>query len=71
MNASTRIVTLAPDNAAAVETSYLVVLTRRPSAPEAAHFATRLAGTKGNMRNQRIEDLYWDLLNSVEFSWNH
>jgi hypothetical protein len=71
LNASTRIATLAPDDASAVETSYLAVLTRRPTAPEATHFASRLSGTKGNVRNQRIEDLYWDLLNSVEFSWNH
>jgi hypothetical protein len=71
LNASTRIAALAPDDATAIETAYLATLSRRPTAPEAAHFAARLAGTKRNVRNQRIEDLYWDLLNSAEFSWNH
>jgi hypothetical protein len=71
MNASTRIAALAPDDATAIETAYLAALSRRPTAPEAAHFAARLAEVKGNQRRERIEDLYWDLLNSVEFSWNH
>jgi hypothetical protein len=71
LNASTRIAALAPDDATAIETAYLVTLTRRPTAPEAAHFAARLADAKRNGRGERIEDLYWDLLNSSEFSWNH
>ena len=71
MNASSRIATLAPDDATAIETAYLATLSRRPTAPEAAHFTARLADVKQNARRQRIEDLYWDLLNSAEFSWNH
>jgi hypothetical protein len=71
-NASTRIAMLAPNDAKAVETAYLAVLTRRPSADEAAHFEAALGDTydKRN-RNQRMEDLYWTLLNSTEFAWNH
>jgi hypothetical protein len=70
-NASGRISALAPDDGKAVETAYLAVLTRRPTPEEAAHFAQRLAGTRGPERGQRLEDLYWTLVNSTEFAWNH
>ena len=69
-NAATRIAWLAPDDPRAVETAYLAVLTRRPTAGEAEHFEGALADT-GTKRSQRLEDLYWALLNSTEFSWNH
>ena len=83
-NASTQIAAFAPTDERAVETAYLAVLTRRPSAAEAGHFVAALAGRTGEgnrstdtpstdtrNRNQRLEDLYWTLLNSTEFSWNH
>jgi hypothetical protein len=66
-----RIAMLAPNDAKAIETAYLAVLTRRPSAEEATHFAARLRDTRGGRRQQALEDLYWNLLNSTEFSWNH
>jgi hypothetical protein len=70
-NAATRIGSLAPDDATAVRTAYLTVLTRLPTAEEAAHFEARLAGTTGQERNRRMEDIFWALLNSTEFAWNH
>jgi hypothetical protein len=70
-NAATRIARLAPDDASAIETSYLAVLTRRPSAAEREHFEHRLAGTTGAARSAALADLYWTLLNATEFSWNH
>lgn len=70
-NASSRIASLAPDDGKAVKAAYLAVLTRRPSPEEAAHFADRLRGTDGQVRKDRLTDLYWTLLNSTEFSWNH
>jgi hypothetical protein len=70
-NAATRIGWLAPNDRDAIESAYLAVLTRRPTAEEAAHFSERLAGTTGKERSQRLEDLYWALINSTEFSWNH
>ncbi len=70
-NASTRIAALAPDDATAVETAYLAVLTRRPTDTEMKHFAGRLDGAKKTERNRRMEDIFWTLLNSSEFSWNH
>ncbi len=71
LSASSNIAGLAPDDRKAVETAYLVVLTRRPTPEESAHFAGRLAGTSGDERKQRLSDLCWTLINTTEFSWNH
>jgi len=71
LNASTRIALLAPDDAAAVESAYLCVLTRRPTAAERDYFGESLKGRKGKERFRVMEDLFWTLLNSTEFSWNH
>jgi hypothetical protein len=30
-----------------------------------------LKGTKGKARSKAMEDLYWTLFNTTEFSWNH
>ncbi|MDG3002569.1 DUF1549 domain-containing protein [Paludisphaera mucosa] len=70
-NASNRIARLAPDDEKAVELAYLCVLTRRPTPEENAHFTPRLKGTSGEARIDLISDLFWTLLNSAEFSWNH
>lgn len=71
LTASGQIGLMASDDRTAVENAYLGVLTRRPTAEEAAHFEARLAGTTGPAREEVIEDLYWTLLNSSEFAWNH
>jgi len=63
--------TLAADDRKAVETAYLTVLTRRPAPAEAAHFEGRLAGARGDERQRRLSDLFWTLVNTTEFSWNH
>jgi hypothetical protein len=69
--AATRIAWQARDDEAAVRAAYLAVLTRAPTADELAHFRGRLAGSTGNERTRRMEDLYWALINATEFSWNH
>lgn len=69
--ASTRIAQLAPDNAAAVETAYLICLTRRPSDSEREHFLAKLHGKTGPPRERAVADLCWTLINSVEFACNH
>jgi hypothetical protein len=66
-----QIADLAPDDRKAVETAFLVVLTRRPTAEEEAHFINRLTGTKKDERKTRMSDLFWALINTTEFSWNH
>ncbi|MCO6456103.1 MAG: DUF1553 domain-containing protein [Pirellulaceae bacterium] len=70
-NAPTRVAALAGSNEQAVETAYLCVLSRPPSDDERQHFAARLEGQQGSGRNQAMEDMYWVLINSTEFSWNH
>jgi hypothetical protein len=69
-NAATQIAVLAPNDRQAVETAVLAVLTRRPDGEEMTYLAARLAG-KGTPHIARLGDLYWALLNSTEFSWNH
>jgi hypothetical protein len=71
MNAATRIAALAPDDATAVETAYLAVLTRRPTSAELEHFVGSFEADTGRKRADVLEDLYWVLMNSTEFSWNH
>jgi hypothetical protein len=71
LNASTRIGMLAASDAAAVEAAYLAILTRPPTPAEAEHFAAVLQGSRNKERSHRMEDLYWSLFNSTEFSWNH
>jgi hypothetical protein len=69
--AASQIADLAPDDAKAVEAAFLAVLTRRPTSEESTHFAARLKSTSGKPRKARLADLYWSLLNTTEFSWNH
>jgi hypothetical protein len=68
--AAGRIAWMAPDDPKAVEVAYLAVLSRRPTPEEAAHFEAALKD-KNLKRGQHLEDLYWALINSTEFSWNH
>jgi hypothetical protein len=30
-----------------------------------------LAGTTKDVRKERLTDLFWALINTTEFSWNH
>jgi hypothetical protein len=69
-NTSTRIAWMAPDDATAIELSYLAVLARRPTPGEATHFRASLADPTLKL-TQRLEDLCWALINSTEFAWNH
>ncbi|MCP4194027.1 MAG: DUF1553 domain-containing protein [Planctomycetaceae bacterium] len=70
-NASTRIAALAQDNKHAIDSAYLAILTRLPSLTEQSHFLEQMKDTSGPARRQILEDLYWTLFNSTEFSWNH
>ncbi|WP_254513223.1 DUF1553 domain-containing protein [Anatilimnocola floriformis] len=70
-NAATRIVVVTPSAEAAIDAAYLAVLTRRPTAEEREVFVPRLAAARRADRRVVLEDLYWVLVNSTEFSWNH
>jgi hypothetical protein len=71
MNAATRIGMLAANDEAAVRAAFLAILTREPAPQELSHFVAGLQGSKNGERSRRMEDLYWSLYNSTEFSWNH
>ncbi len=71
ITASGRIVSLSKDTQQMVENCFLVCLTRKPTEKEQAHFVTQLQGQTKDQQNQIIEDLFWALYNSPEFSWNH
>lgn len=51
-----------------IETAYLACLTRYPTSVEAEQFADYFSSCEVN---EALEDLYWALFNSPEFSWNH
>jgi hypothetical protein len=71
INASTRIMMVTRDPARAVEAGYLCVLSRLPTRKELEYFRDRLQAATKNDRFRYMEDLFWVLLNSTEFSWNH
>ena len=61
-NAATQIASLAPDDATAVETAHLAVLSRRPSADERDVFRSAAwPRPDGSERTRRMGDLYWTL----------
>lgn len=70
-NASNRILMVTNDNRKAVETAYLTVFSRLPSQRELEHFQQLLQQSTGKERTNHMHDLFWVLLNSTEFSWNH
>lgn len=69
-NTTTRVDWLAGNDQAALEALFLATLTRRPDPEEIAHFSQVLAG-KSYGRGHQIQDIFWALVNSTEFSWNH
>jgi hypothetical protein len=70
LNASTHIAMFAPDDRAAIETAYLMVLTRRPTEKESDYFADKLSGSSGDERKRKLADLFWVLFNSSEVAFN-
>ena len=66
-----RISNLSTTNEEALEAAYFVCLTRKPTPEEREHFLAQLGDYTDNRRNPIIEDIFWTLFNSPEFSWNH
>jgi hypothetical protein len=60
----------APDGRSVAEGLYLAILSRLPTDDEAAEIGERLAAPEPN-RAAAAQDLYWSLLTSVEFRFNH
>lgn len=70
-NASSQIAALAGNDRDAIAAAYLACYTRQPSPAESSYFKDRLKDTTGARRMSSLEDLFWALLNTTEFSWNH
>lgn len=70
-NASTRIATLVGDDREAIRLAYLASLNRLPTEPELEKFSAYLQDRQGDDRSRRLGDIYWAIINSTEFSWNH
>ncbi|HZE96254.1 MAG TPA: DUF1553 domain-containing protein [Planctomycetota bacterium] len=58
------------DDAAIVDEAYLAALCRPPSAEEKSKLVALLADAKDN-RREAVEDLFWGILSSKEFLFNH
>ena len=84
LTASNQILNLSPDDRAVVENSYLACLCRRPTDEEHQFFTDMLRSGKPAEENESktstkpirdraevMQDLFWTLFNSPEFSWNH
>ncbi|MCA9195652.1 MAG: DUF1553 domain-containing protein [Planctomycetales bacterium] len=69
-NASSRIATMIPDDERAIEISFLCTLNRRPTDAESRIFKEYFGASQVN-RSQTMGDIFWTLINTTEFSWNH
>jgi hypothetical protein len=70
-NAATRIAALTGKPEKQIEAAYLATLTRRPTDEELQHFVVRLKDREDRNLQGALEDLFWTLMNSTEFTWNH
>ena len=59
------------DDAAIVEELYYAALSRPPSADEKAKLTAILSESKDAARREAVEDLFWGILSSKEFLFNH
>ncbi len=71
LNSSGRIANFAGSDETCLETCFLVCLSRRPTSEEKQQILPQLQAAKKKQRPQVVEDVYWSLFNSPEFSWNH
>jgi hypothetical protein len=69
-NAATRIADMVRGESDSVEAIFLTVMNRTPSPDELRTFTQYLLDKNDN-RREAVSDIYWALLNSTEFSWNH
>jgi hypothetical protein len=70
LSATLRIAALSPDDRHCLETCYLVCLSRLPTQYELGILLPQLSEV-GKQRAKWVEDFFWTLYNSPEFSWNH
>lgn len=70
-NAATRVARLVSDDKKAIDSVFLSVLGRKPSSTEAEKLCRHICGKYGDDRAKAISDIYWAMMNSTEFAWNH
>ena len=72
LNSAYQIAAMSSSDEKCLETCYLVTLARVPSPAERQHFLAQIESAgNSNQRMKVIEDIFWSLFNSPEFSWNH
>jgi hypothetical protein len=59
------------DNAKIIDDLFLAALSRPPTTAEKQPLVAELLNTKPQDRRQAMEDLYWSVLTSREFLFNH
>jgi hypothetical protein len=69
--APSRIAALVKDPKTIVESAYLCVLSRKPNQAELTALVKRIEDKSEEVKREALEDIFWMLLNSSEFSWNH
>ncbi|WP_157605437.1 DUF1549 domain-containing protein [Schlesneria paludicola] len=70
-SAAGRISGIATDDDACLDLCFLVCLTRHPTDEERSLLRKQLEGARGDQRTKIVEDLFWSLFNSPEFSWEY
>ena len=70
LNSTSRIAALTKTPNKAIENAFLTVLTRLPTETELNHFTKLIEGKKRESRQRAMQDVYWSLINTTEFSWN-
>lgn len=66
---SSHIAGLSPDIETTIETVFLATLSRRPTQDEYEYFQQNFEDDQQN--KEAVIQLYWSLINSLEFGWNH
>lgn len=69
-NRISRLIESQPNDTAIIESLFLVALARRPSDDESKKLVSVIA-EYGDDRRQAIEDAFWSVLTSTEFTFNH
>lgn len=66
-----RLLKSAASNGELVEEAYLLCLSRKPQERELAGFTKILEGVSGEQKKEAVEDLFWALMTSREFLFQH
>jgi hypothetical protein len=70
-NAPSHLARLSPDIDTTIDVIYLTTLTRYPNVEEKQKALSLLGEQPLDRRDEEVIDLYWSLMNSAEFRWNH